>query len=73
MPSQGGGKVYTVILDERDAACDSPDFELRGEVGKPCKHIMAARLWRSRQERGTAQDRDTSLAPKVQRPTYRKD
>ncbi len=71
VPSQQGGKVYTVILDERDAACDCADFELRGEAGRPCKHIMAARLWRDRQNRGTAQDTDTTPAPKVHRPTYR--
>jgi len=26
VPSQSGGGAYTVILDERDAACDCPDF-----------------------------------------------
>ncbi len=73
VPSQSRGGCYTVLLDERDAACDCTDFELRGEAGKPCKHIMAARLWRDRQARGTAQDTDTRPAPKVQRPTYRQD
>lgn len=73
VPSQSTGGTYTVILDERDAVCDCPDFELRGETGKPCKHIMAARLWRDRQARGAEQDTSVEPAPKVKRPTYRQD
>src|SRR5262245_7486604 len=70
VPSQSGGGAYTVILDERDAACDCPDFELRGGVGKPCKHILAARLWRDRQARGTRQATLPLPTPKAKRPTY---
>jgi transposase len=71
VPSQSGHGSYTVILDDRDALCDCPDFELRGEPGKPCKHIMAARLWRDRQARGVEQDRtNVEPSPKVKRKTY---
>ncbi len=74
VPSQSGRGQYAVILDEREALCECPDFELRGGAGKPCKHIIAARLWRDRQARGAEQDRtDTDPAPKVKRPTYAQD
>jgi len=74
VPSQSGNGVYTVILGERDSLCECPDFELRGEAGKPCKHIMAARLWRDRQARGVEQDRsNTEPSPKLPRPTYAQD
>src|SRR5436305_4384400 len=53
VPSQSGNGSYTVILDERDAACDCPDFELRG---KACKHVMAVRLFANRERRGVKQD-----------------
>jgi transposase len=71
VPSQSGAGSYTVILGERDALCDCPDFELRGEPGRPCKHIVAARLWRDRKARGVEQDKtDRAPSPKVKRPTY---
>jgi transposase len=71
VPSQSTGGTYTVILDERESLCDCPDFELRGEPGKPCKHIMAARLFRDRQARGVEQDTtNRQPSPKVKRPTY---
>jgi len=71
VPSQSGGGTYTVILDEDGELCDCQDFELRGEPGKPCKHIMAARLWRDRQARGIEQDKtNCEPSPKVKRPTY---
>jgi Transposase DDE domain/SWIM zinc finger len=71
VPSQSGNGTYTVILDERDALCDCPDFELRGQAGKPCKHIMAARLWRDRQARGVGQDKaNVEPSPKAKRKTY---
>jgi len=68
VPSQSGNGSYTVILDEGDAACDCPDFELRA---KPCKHIMAVRLFIQRQARGAEQDA-TNIQPsdKPKRPTY---
>jgi hypothetical protein len=59
VPSQSGNGTYTVILGEDGAPCDCPDFELRGGTRKPCKHIMAARLWRDRQARGVEQDKAT--------------
>lgn len=71
VPSQSGHGTYTVILDERESLCDCPDFDLRGEPGKPCKHIMAARLWRDRQARGVEQDRaNREPSPKPKRKTY---
>jgi hypothetical protein len=71
VPSQSGNGSYTVILDDADEACDCPDFELRA---KPCKHIMAVRLYVSREQRGVEQD-DTKErpSPKVKRPTYRQE
>lgn len=74
VPSQSSGGTYTVILDERDAVCDCPDFELRGQPGKPCKHIMAVRLWRDRQARGAEQETENlEPSPKVKRKTYKQD
>jgi transposase len=68
VPSQSGNGTYTVILDESDAACDCPDFELRG---KPCKHVMAVKLYSRRLERGVGQDtEDVRPSPKVKRPAY---
>jgi transposase len=71
VPSQSGNGSYTVILDESGALCDCPDFELRGQPGKPCKHIMACRLYRDRQARGAEQDTE-NIRPsaKVPRKTY---
>jgi transposase len=74
VPSQSGNGSYTVILDDGYAVCDCPDFELRGDVGKPCKHIMASRLWRDRQARGVEQEpTDHKPSKKVKRPTYKQD
>jgi SWIM zinc finger len=72
VPSQSGNGTYTVILDERDAVCDCPDFELRGGTGRPCKHIMAARLWRDRRARGIEQDKaNVEPSPKAKRKASR--
>src|SRR5262249_22039105 len=50
---------------------DCPDFELRGRPGKPCKHIMTARLWRDRQSRGVEQDKENrEPSTKSKRKTY---
>src|SRR5436190_17168035 len=69
--SQSGNGTYTVILDERDAVCDCPDFELRG---KACKHIMAVRLYVQRQGRGVEQDAENiEPATKLPRKTYPQD
>jgi transposase len=71
VPSQSGHGSYTVILGDNDAVCDCPDFGLRG---KPCKHIMAVRLYARRQERGAGQDRENfEPAAKVARQTFRQD
>ncbi len=63
-PRRAERGTYTVILDDRDAVCDCPDFELRD---KPCKHIMAVRLFVRRQERGVEQSEDVQPAKKVKR------
>lgn len=71
VPSQSGNGQYTVILDDRESLCDCPDFELRGEPGKPCKHIMACRLFRDREARGVEQDTaNVQPSPKPKRKTY---
>ncbi len=72
VPSQSGSGSYTIILDDSgDAACDCPDFETRG---KPCKHIMAVKLFARRQERGAEQDTtDVEPSPRVARQTYKQD
>src|SRR5581483_10282998 len=71
VPSQSGGGTYTVVLEETDALCDCPDFELRG---KPCKHILGVRLYLRRLDAGKEQD-DTNLTPsaKLPRQTYQQD
>lgn len=71
VPSQSGSGYRTVILDERDAICDCPNWELRE---KPCKHILAVRLLLRRQGRGVEQDRrNVQPSPKIKRPTYPQD
>ncbi|HJT77004.1 MAG TPA: transposase [Gemmataceae bacterium] len=71
VPSQSGAGRYTVIVEDGAALCDCPDFELRGEPGKLCKHIMAVRLLIAREKRGVEQDRENrEPAPKVKRKTY---
>jgi transposase len=71
VPSQSGNGWYTVIVEEYGAICDCPDFELRGEPGQPCKHIMAVRLLIAREKRGVEQDRENcEPAPKAKRKTY---
>jgi transposase len=71
VPSQSGSGTYTVILDERESLCECDDFVLRSEPGKPCKHIIAARLWRDRQARGVEQDKpNQEPSPKPKRKTY---
>jgi hypothetical protein len=74
VPSQSGNGSYTVLLDERDAVCECPDFELRGAPSKLCKHIMAVRLFRDREARGVPQDTaNVQPSPKLPRKTYAQD
>src|SRR5262249_17754631 len=62
--------TYTVILDKDGALCERADFELRGEPGNPCKHIIAARLWRDRQARGVEQNKsNVEPSPEPKRNT----
>jgi transposase len=70
VPSQSGNGSYTVILDDSGALCECPDFELRGQPGKPCKHIMAARLFRDREARGVQQVQSIVPTPAIPRKTY---
>jgi hypothetical protein len=71
IPSQSHGGTYTVLLDGSTAVCECPDYELREE---DCKHILAARLWRQRQDDGIGQNpADNTPAPKAKRPTYSQD
>jgi transposase len=72
VPSQSGNGTYTVLLDGTGALCDCPDFELRGGPGRPCKHVMAARLFRDRETRGAVQQSDSvEPSPKTPRKTYK--
>jgi transposase len=74
VPSQSGNGSYTVILDESGALCDCPDFELRGDPNNPkkvCKHVLAARLFRDREEEGIKQTKSIVPTPKLPRKTYR--
>ena len=41
VPSQTGGKRYTVDADPQKPNCTCPDFELRRQ---PCKHVMAVSI-----------------------------
>src|SRR5689334_731645 len=68
VPSQSGNGQYTVILGDDGALCDCPDFELRN---KDCKHILAVKLFKQRQERGVEQDTENvQPSPKPKRKTY---
>jgi transposase len=74
VPSQSGNGHYMVILGEQESLCDCPDFEVRGKPGNPCKHILAARLFRDRQARGIEQDQtNQEPSPPLPRKTYRQD
>jgi transposase len=74
VPSQSGNGSYTVILDDSGALCDCPDFELRGRHDNPkkvCKHVMAVRLFREREEQGVERSRSIVPTPALPRKTYR--
>ena len=66
VPSQSGNGRYTVKLDPDSCTCE--DF---GLTGKPCKHVIAARLVRERDYGGKAPALDTDTIPK--KPTYKQD
>jgi transposase len=68
VPSQrpGGGKYRVAIGSEPSCTCE--DF---GLTGKPCKHIIAARIVCERDHGGKAPKIDTDAVPK--RPTYKQD
>jgi transposase len=68
VPAQSRAGHYTVLLDNDEALCDCPDFELRD--GKPCKHIYAAQIV-EREGARTGSPANTAPVAKVKRPTYR--
>ncbi|HZV03800.1 MAG TPA: transposase [Gemmataceae bacterium] len=70
VPSQSGPKRYTVQLDPDSCECE--DFELRG---KPCKHILAVRLWLERRDltKDEPSCEDRQPLPKPKRKTYPQD
>ncbi len=70
VPSQSGNGSYTVVLDREFSTCDCPDFELRS---KPCKHLLAVRLYVQKQNRGTEQSDSVEPSPKQKRQTYKQD
>lgn len=49
VPSQSGGARHSVMLGEGVDTCDCLDFE---ERQRPCKHILAAKMWLDRWRRG---------------------
>lgn len=68
VPSQSGSGFYYVIIDDKEAICDCPDFELRD---KPCKHIKAVRIRIKREKQGIEPDtKKKEPSPKVKRKTY---
>src|SRR5436305_771914 len=65
----GGSKTYRVTLDGLFPACTCDDFELTGQPGQPCKHMLAARIFRAQQESGAPAPVDQP-GPAAKRPTY---
>jgi hypothetical protein len=69
--SQTGGHRYKVIPDGLFPSCTCADFEL---TEKPCKHILAVRLFLEQQEqRFAGQTVVNEIPPKPKRPTYTQD
>jgi transposase len=68
VPSQSGSGSYSVVLATGKESCTCDDHSL---TGKPCKHIIAARLVRQRDGGNPAPSMDTAAIPK--RPTYKQD
>jgi transposase len=66
VPSQSGGGTYRVTLAPVSCTCD--DFAL---TGRPCKHIIAARLVCAREGGQEAPPINTDTVPK--KPTYKQD
>jgi len=52
VPSQSGGKEYTVDPDPKSPRCSCPDFEFRRQ---PCKHIFAVEITLKREYRNDGQ------------------
>ena len=64
-----GEKFYRVVIDGLFPSCSCEDFELRAE---PCKHVLAARIFRAQQEAGGPAPCDQP-GPPVPRKTYKQD
>ena len=65
VPSQSSGGTYRVATGN-PASCQCEDFALRG--GRPCKHVIAARLVCERDHGGRAPEITTDAVPK--KPTF---
>jgi transposase len=66
VPSQSGNGRYRVLLAARGDSCECEDHQL---TAKPCKHIYAARLVRSRDHGGRTPKMEIDGVPK--RPSYK--
>jgi hypothetical protein len=68
VPSQSSAARHKVVVETLFPSCSCPDFEL---TDKPCKHILAVRLFIEQRKAGTPpQPTATEPAPKIKRPTY---
>jgi transposase len=61
VPSQTTTAKYHVVLKPEGDTCDCEDFQL---TQKPCKHVHAARLVRTRDHGGQSPKLDTDVVPK---------
>src|SRR5436190_18510217 len=60
VPSQSTGGTYRVVTWPGAEKCECEDF---GLTGKPCKHIIAARLVEEREGKRNAPPIDTDVLP----------
>jgi transposase len=74
VPSQSGSARHKVVVDGPSPSCTCKDFELRD---KPCKHVLAVRIWLEQQKDNATEPVVASAAPepspKPKRLTYRQD
>ena len=67
--ASSGDGIYRVVLGELLSTCQCEDFEL---TGQPCKHVLAARIYRAQQEAGGPAPCDQP-GPPIPRKTYKQD
>ena len=67
VPAQSIAGSYRVLTWPGAESCECEDFQLRG---KPCKHVIAARLVEEREGKKSAPPIDTDT-PAPKRPTYK--